>query len=123
MGAKKTSELIPFCHPISLDDCQVDIRFDEPDRPNEVGLLPCQPLPNDDDDDRHENIHPNIQVLIDCTVKVQSKTGVEMEAMTGASVAALCIYDMCKATSHDILIKVSAFLSHTYTSCQENVAQ
>ena len=37
MGAKKTSELIPFCHPISLDDCQVEIKFDEPDRPNEVG--------------------------------------------------------------------------------------
>ena len=46
------------------------------------------------------------QVLIDCTVRVQGRTGVEMEALTGASMAALCIYDMCKATSHDILIKV-----------------
>jgi len=81
MGAKKTSELIPFCHPLSLEDCYIDIRFDDDlNRPNEV--------------------------LIDCTVRVQGKTGVEMEAMSGASIAALCIYDMCKATSHDILIKV-----------------
>ncbi|GAB5037187.1 molybdenum cofactor biosynthesis protein [Nannochloropsis oceanica] len=86
MGAKKTSELIPFCHPLSLEDCHIDIRFDEDMyRPNEV--------------------------LIDCTVRVQGKTGVEMEAMSGASIAALCIYDMCKATSHDILIKDLQLLS------------
>ncbi|EWM24442.1 molybdenum cofactor biosynthesis protein c [Nannochloropsis gaditana] len=86
MGAKKTSELIPFCHPLALDDCHLHVRFDEDlNRPNEV--------------------------LIDCTVRVQGRTGVEMEALTGASMAALCIYDMCKATSHDILIKDLQLLS------------
>jgi cyclic pyranopterin phosphate synthase len=79
MGAKRTSELIPFCHPLPLDDCKVEIGFDA-QRPGEV--------------------------VVDCTVRVQHKTGVEMEALAGASVAALCIYDMCKATSHDIVIKV-----------------
>ncbi|TFJ82962.1 hypothetical protein NSK_005735 [Nannochloropsis salina CCMP1776] len=86
MGAKKTSELIPFCHPLALDDCHLHVRFDEDlNRPNEV--------------------------LIDCTVRVVGRTGVEMEALTGASMAALCIYDMCKATSHDILIKDLQLLS------------
>ena len=120
MGAKKTSELIPFCHPLSLEDCHIDIRFDEDMyRPNEVGreggsvrdspldsfvvclLTPLHALANP------PPLPPSLpQVLIDCTVRVQGKTGVEMEAMSGASIAALCIYDMCKATSHDILIKV-----------------
>ncbi|GMW00188.1 MAG: cyclic pyranopterin monophosphate synthase accessory protein 1 [Candidatus Hydrogenedentota bacterium] len=76
MAAKKTSELIPFCHPIGLDDCQVEITLPEPDR-----------------------------IQIDCVVSVYGKTGVEMEAMTGASVAALTVYDMCKAASHGIVIQ------------------
>lgn len=76
MAAKKTSELIPLCHPIGLEDCQIDIVL------------------NDD----HE-------AVIDCRVTVHHKTGVEMEALTGASIAALTIYDMCKAVSHDIVIK------------------
>jgi cyclic pyranopterin phosphate synthase len=76
MGAKKTSELIPLCHPIGLDDCQIKIK------------------PVDDH-----------RVQIECITSLQAKTGVEMEALTGASVAALTIYDMCKAMSHDIRIE------------------
>lgn len=76
MGAKKTSELIPLCHPIGLDNCNLQIRL------------------NDYND-----------IVIECTASIEAKTGVEMEALTGASVAALTIYDMCKALSHDIVIK------------------
>ena len=76
MGAKKTSDLIPLCHPLPINNCGVDISISE-----------------------------NNQVLVTCTVKTEGKTGVEMEALTGASVAALTIYDMCKAFSHDIIIE------------------
>jgi cyclic pyranopterin monophosphate synthase len=75
MAAKKTSELIPFCHPVGLEDCQVDIRVEE---------------------DR---------ILVHSSATVSGKTGVEMEALTAATVAALTIYDMCKALSHDIVIE------------------
>jgi len=74
MAAKKTHELIPFCHPLGLDNCKVTIELQGND------------------------------VLIDCHCKVHHKTGVEMEALTGASVAALTVYDMLKALSHDIVI-------------------
>lgn len=74
MAAKKTHELIPFCHPLGLEVCDVSISM------------------NGD------------HAVIDCSCKVTHKTGVEMEALTGASVAALTIYDMCKALSHDIVI-------------------
>ena len=84
MGAKRTSELIPLCHPLGLDDCQVRIEIQLPDA-----------------------------VLIECTTSVTGKTGVEMEALTGASVAALTIYDMCKALSHDIVIQETRLLSKT----------
>ena len=76
MAAKKTSELIPLCHPIGLDKCEIKIHINE-----------------------------QKEVVINCMAKVTSKTGVEMEALTGASVAALTIYDMCKGFSHNILIK------------------
>jgi len=74
MAAKKTHELIPFCHPLGLDKCKITI--DVTDQ----------------------------QAVVDCRCKVHHKTGVEMEALTGASIAALTIYDMCKALSHDIVI-------------------
>ncbi len=77
MGAKKTSELIPLCHPLALDDCQVEIE-----------------LPSGGAD-----------AVIHCRVQAHGKTGVEMEALTGASVAALTIYDMGKAVSHGIVIR------------------
>jgi cyclic pyranopterin phosphate synthase len=74
MAAKRTHELIPFCHPLGLEKCRIEI------------------VPDGND------------VVIRCEVGVHHKTGVEMEALTGASVAALTIYDMCKALSHDIVI-------------------
>ncbi|NLR90678.1 MULTISPECIES: cyclic pyranopterin monophosphate synthase MoaC [Flammeovirga] len=76
MGTKKTSELIPLCHPLPLDKCKIEIEWTS-----------------------------ETQLTIKSTAKVTSKTGVEMEALTGASVAALTIYDMCKALSQDIVIK------------------
>jgi len=75
MAAKKTHELIPFCHPLSLDSCKIEINS------NQAGDL-----------------------IINCKVSIEHKTGVEMEALTGASVAALTIYDMCKSLSHEIVI-------------------
>ncbi|MEM8523446.1 MAG: cyclic pyranopterin monophosphate synthase MoaC [Bacteroidota bacterium] len=76
MAAKKTSELIPLCHPIALDNCKISIYINE-----------------------------QKEVVVDCLARTTGKTGVEMEALTGASVAALTIYDMCKAFSHHIIIK------------------
>ena len=75
MGAKRTSDLIPLCHPLGLDNCKVHIQVAE-----------------------------NHQIIVECTASITGKTGVEMEALTGATVAALTIYDMCKAFSHDIVI-------------------
>lgn len=83
MAAKRTSELIPFCHPLALEQCQIDI-----------GFVPGSPV-----------------VVVRCRVEVHHKTGVEMEALTGASVAALTIYDMCKALSHNIRISGVRLLS------------
>jgi cyclic pyranopterin monophosphate synthase len=76
MAAKKTSELIPLCHPIALDNCSV-----------------------------HIQLNAQKQVVVSCTAKTSGKTGVEMEALTGATVAALTVYDMCKGFSHNIVIK------------------
>lgn len=84
MAAKKTGELIPLCHPLGLEDCQLHIRLGA---------------------DR--------KVYIDCSAVVTGKTGVEMEAMTGAGVAALTIYDMCKAFSHDIAIESIVLMEKT----------
>ena len=89
MGAKKTSELIPFCHPLMIDNCTIDISVD----------------PESKNDRRH--------LLVDCQVKCKGRTGVEMEALTGATVASLCVYDMCKALSHDIRIKETSLVSKT----------
>ena len=75
LAAKRTHELIPFCHPLGLENCQVQI---EPQR--------------------------NGELRVRCAVSVHHRTGVEMEALTGAAVAALTVYDMCKALSHDIEI-------------------
>ena len=75
MAAKRTHELIPFCHPLGLDSCRVEIDMDGRD-----------------------------EAVVRCSVGVHHRTGVEMEALTGASVAALTVYDMCKALSHEIVI-------------------
>jgi cyclic pyranopterin monophosphate synthase len=74
MAAKRTHDLIPFCHPLGIEKCQLAIEME------------------------------GDEAIVLCTVSVHHKTGVEMEALTGASVAALTIYDMCKALSHDIVI-------------------
>lgn len=83
MAAKKTHELIPFCHPLGLENCRITIEVD------------------------------GARAIIDCRCKVHHKTGVEMEALTGASVAALTVYDMCKALSHDIVIGETRLMSKT----------
>lgn len=86
MAAKRTSELIPFCHPLPLEQCQIEIEF-----LSGAG---------------------NASVIeVRCRVEVHHKTGVEMEALTGATVAALTIYDMCKALSHEIRIEGVRLLS------------
>ena len=82
MGAKKTSDLIPLCHPLALDNCAVDI-----------------------------TVSKNNELIITTEASIESKTGVEMEALTAASIAALTVYDMCKGMSHDIIIKEIKLLS------------
>lgn len=84
MAAKKTGELIPLCHPLGLENCRITIDFNEQQ-----------------------------EVVIDCTATITAKTGVEMEALIGASIAALTIYDMCKAMSHDIVIKETKLIEKT----------
>jgi cyclic pyranopterin monophosphate synthase len=84
MAAKKTHDLIPFCHPLGLDNCRITIDLDDDNR-----------------------------AVVDCVCKVHHRTGVEMEALTGATVAALTIYDMCKALSHDIAIVDTRLISKT----------
>jgi cyclic pyranopterin phosphate synthase len=76
MAAKKTSDLIPLCHPLGLDGCKIHMGMNDAD-----------------------------EVVIEATCEITHKTGVEMEALTAVSVAALTVYDMCKALSHDIVIK------------------
>ena len=75
MAVKKTHELIPFCHPLPIDGCRFTIDW-------------CDAR----------------TLRIDCTVRITHRTGVEMEALTGATIAALTVYDMCKALSHAIVI-------------------
>ncbi|MBV7531677.1 cyclic pyranopterin monophosphate synthase subunit MoaC [Chitinophaga jiangningensis] len=83
MAAKKTPELIPLCHTLLLDGVDVSIVLE------------------------------NEEAVIRCTVKTTGKTGVEMEALTGASVAALTVYDMCKAFTHDMVIRETKLISKT----------
>lgn len=75
MAVKRTHELIPFCHPLPIDGIRLTIDW-----------------------------HAERELRIECTVKTTHRTGVEMEALTGATVAALTVYDMCKALSHAIVL-------------------
>lgn len=84
MAVKRTHELIPFCHPLPIDGC----RF-------EIDWLDAATL------------------RIQCTVRAVHRTGVEMEALTGATIAALTIYDMCKALSHEMVIGPAKLLVKT----------
>jgi cyclic pyranopterin phosphate synthase len=81
MAAKRAHELIPFCHPLGLERCDIAIA----------------PAGTD-------------ALAIECTAAVHHRTGVEMEALTGASVAALTLYDMCKSLSHGIVIEAIRLL-------------
>ena len=83
MAVKKTSELIPFCHPLPVENCEFEII------PDATGIA------------------------IRCEVSTTGKTGVEMEAMTGASVAALAVYDMCKSLNKGIRIHDLRLISKT----------
>lgn len=74
-AVKKTHELIPFCHPLSVNGCDMSIDFNQ-----------------------------DADLVVTCSVSIDGKTGVEMEALTGVSVASLTIYDMCKSISHGIVI-------------------
>ena len=75
-AAKRTADLIPLCHPLIFDTCAVDFSIDE----------------------------KNLHIEATCTVKLTGKTGAEMEALTGVSVALLTIYDMCKAIDRSMVI-------------------
>ena len=75
-AVKRTAELIPMCHPLNIDGVQVDIQLLDEE-----------------------------QIEIRCTVTMEGKTGVEMEALHGVSTAALTVYDMCKAISHHMVIR------------------
>jgi cyclic pyranopterin phosphate synthase len=75
-AVKKTSELIPMCHPLLINGVDIDIEITDKE---------------------------HIEIL--CTVAIEGKTGVEMEALTGANIAALTVYDMCKAISQKMVIK------------------
>ena len=83
-GAKRTWELIPMCHQINLNKVGIDIQLKD-----------------------------DLKVEITCEAKCSGKTGVEMEALTGASIAALTVYDMCKAFSHDIEIHDTKLIRKT----------
>jgi cyclic pyranopterin phosphate synthase len=83
MGAKRTADLIPFCHPLGLEDCQIQITVKKE------------------------------KVIIESMAALNGKTGVEMEALTACSVAALTVYDMCKALSHDIVIEEIKLMKKT----------
>ena len=83
MGAKKTADLIPLCHPLGLDSCKFEFETSED------------------------------QVIITCICRLEAKTGVEMEALVGASIAALTVYDMCKSISKGIVIKETKLISKT----------
>lgn len=83
-AVKKTSDIIPMCHPLLLQGIEIDIQVIDKE---------------------------HIEII--CTVKLEGKTGVEMEALTGASVAALTVYDMCKAISQKMVIKEVKLLEKT----------
>ncbi|WP_196889534.1 cyclic pyranopterin monophosphate synthase MoaC [Aureivirga sp. CE67] len=83
-AVKKTSDIIPMCHPLLINGVDVDIQIVDEE---------------------------NIKIL--CTVSIEGKTGVEMEALTGATATALTVYDMCKAISQDMVIQKVELLEKT----------
>jgi cyclic pyranopterin phosphate synthase len=89
MAAKRCADLIPLCHPLIFDTCTINFEFPAPDAENKSGhaARPCT---------------RRIEAI--CSVKLSGKTGAEMEALTGVSVALLTIYDMCKALDRGMVI-------------------
>ena len=85
MAVKQTSNLIPLCHPLNMDNINISLTLDPTD----------------------------YSVLVRAEVSCAEKTGVEMEALTGASVALLTVYDMCKAVTKDMTISNIRLLSKT----------
>jgi molybdenum cofactor biosynthesis protein MoaC len=101
MAVKQTSNMIPFCHPLPVEGCKIHVRSAT------VYHSPVTKV-------SAESASIPIKVpalIVECTVKVTHKTGVEMEALAGASATALTIYDMCKALSHDIIIAETRLIS------------
>ncbi len=86
-AVKKTAELIPYCHSLSLESCKFDVDLNPIDLQN-----------------ARTSAQYSHSISVWCTVCCEGKTGVEMEALVGVSHAALCIYDMLKGISHDMLI-------------------
>lgn len=96
MGVKRTSDLIPLCHPVALADCQIEIKPDVTRR----------------------------EVTIHCRVHAEARTGVEMEALTGATIAALTLFDMGRAVSpgiiiHEVRLMESTGGKHDYGAAAE----
>jgi cyclic pyranopterin phosphate synthase len=87
MAAKRTGDLIPLCHPLPISHCEVDFEI---------------PASRD-------------RILITATARITAQTGVEMEALTAVSVAALTIYDMCKAVDKEMMISDVRLLKKTKT--------
>lgn len=85
MGAKKTSEIIPMCHNIFISGADLTFRIEK----------------------------ENLRIIIEATVKTSGQTGIEMEALTAVSIAALTIYDMCKAVDKNMVINDIKLLKKT----------
>jgi len=88
MGAKRTSDLVPLCHPLALDDCRIEI-------------------------ETRAAAGDAAEAVIHCRVQTHARTGVEMEALTGATIAALALYDMGKSVVSGIVIKDVRLLEKT----------
>ncbi|AIE74572.1 MULTISPECIES: cyclic pyranopterin monophosphate synthase MoaC [unclassified Synechocystis] len=88
MAVKKTADLIPFCHTLPIHGCKFDVNIVNQDK-------------------------NSLEIILQCAVNTNYKTGVEMEALCGASVAALTIYDMCKSISSEIVIKDTQLIEKT----------
>ena len=82
MAVKRTAELIPFCHPLPILGCRFEVEWAD-----------------------------QTTLALRCSVRTEHRTGVEMEALTGATVAALTVYDMCKALSHEIVLREARLLA------------
>ena len=101
MGAKQTSSLIPMCHPLNITKAKVD----------------CEPIVPGDREDGRVGIH------VTTTCGVTGKTGIEMEALTAASIACLTVYDMCKAVQKDMVIDQIRLLRKSGGKSGEYIAE